>query len=129
VILLGAAVNADGDHVVRGTEPLSVLLSELGAANPPADQEVLSLIFIVGSVSSSTATTLLGSPVVASVVIAVVVVVASVVVVISEGSLPSLSRPLTPQFKIVVVVRPPAWPRPPVSIPLTKDDAKDKNED
>jgi len=124
VILLGAAVNADGDHVVRGTEPLSVLLSKLGAANPPADQEVLSLIFIVGSVSSSTATTLLGSPVVASVVVAVVVVIAVVVVV----SLPSLSRPLTP-IEIAVVVRPPAWPRPPLSIPLTKDDAKDKNED
>jgi len=115
VILLGAAVNADGDHVVGGTEPLSVLLSKLGAANPPADQEVLSLIFIVGSVSSSTATTLLGSPVVASVVVAVVAVVASVVVVVvSEGSLPSLSQP-TPS-----VVRPPIWRRPPLSIiPLT----------
>jgi len=125
VILLGAAVNADGDHVVRGTEPLSVLLSELGAANPPADQEVLSLIFIVGSVSSSTATTLLGSPVVASVVVAVVVVV-------SGASLPSLSQ-LTPIEIVVVVVRPPVWPkwpRPPLSIiPLTKDNAKDKNED
>jgi len=125
VILLGAAVNADGDHVVRGTEPLSVLLSELGAANPPADQEVLSLIFIVGSVSSSTATTLLGSPVVASVVVAVVVVIA-IVVVVSEGSLPSLSRPTPIE---IVVVWPPVWPRPPIFIPLTEDNAKDKNED
>jgi len=123
VILLGAAVNADGDHVVRGTEPLSVLLSELGAANPPADQEVLSLIFIVGSVSSSTATTLLGSPVVASVVIAVVVV-SVVVVVVSEGSLPSLSQLLTPK-----IVWSPVWPPLLVIIPLTKDNAKDKNED
>jgi len=124
VILLGAAVNADGDHVVRGTEPLSVLLSELGAANPPADQEVLSLIFIVGSVSSSTATTLLGSPVVASVVVAVVVVIAIVVVVVSEGSLPSLSQQPTPK-----IVWSPVWPSLLVIIPLTKDDAKDKNED
>jgi len=37
VILLGAAVDTDGDHVVGGAEPLSILLSELGAANPPAD--------------------------------------------------------------------------------------------
>lgn len=127
MILLGAAVNADGDHVVGGTEPLSVLLSKLRAANPPADQEVLALIFIVGSVSSSTATTLLGSSVVASVVVAVVVV-SPVVVVVSEGSLPSLSQ-LTPIEIVVVVVWPPAWPRPPLSIPLTKDDAKDKSED
>jgi len=119
VILLGAAVNADGDHVVRGTEPLSVLLSKLGAANPPADQEVLSLIFIVGSVSSSTATTLLGSPVVASVVVAVVVVV------VSKGSLPSLSQLTT----VVIADRPPVWPPTVIIIPLTKDNAKDKNED
>jgi len=123
VILLGAAVNADGDHVVGGTEPLSVLLSKLGAANPPADQEVLSLVFIVGSVSSSTATTLLGSPVVASVVVAVVVV-SPVVVVVSEGSLPSLSQLLTPK-----IVWSPVWPPLLAIIPLTKDNAKDKNED
>ena len=54
----------------------------------------LHLIFIVGSVSSSTATTLLGSPVVASVVVAVV----AVVVVVSEASLPSLSQ-LTPEAR------------------------------
>jgi len=123
VILLGAAVNADGDHVVRGTEPLSVLLSKLGAANPPADQEVLSLIFIVGSVSSSTATTLLGSPVVAS------VVVVAIVVVVSGASLPSFSQPLTPKIVVVVVVWSPVWPPLLSIIPLTKDDAKDKNED
>jgi len=83
----------------------------------------LSLIFIVGGVSSSTAATLLGSPVVAS-----VVVVVAVVVVVSEASLPSLSQ-LTP-IVVDVVVRPPAVCRPPpIIISLTKDNAKDKNED
>jgi len=53
----------------------------------------LSLIFIVGGVSSSTAATLLGSPVVAS-----VAVVVAVVVVVSEASLPSLSQ-LTPEAR------------------------------
>jgi len=124
VILLGAAVNADGDHVVRGTEPLSILLSKLGAANPPADQEVLALVFIVGSVSSSTATTLLGSPVVAS-----VVVVVAIVVVVSGASLPSFSQPLTPKIVVVVVVWSPVWPPLLSIISLTKDDAKDKNKD
>ena len=52
----------------------------------------LHLIFIVGSVSSSTATTLLGSPVVAS------VVVVAIVVVVSGASLPSLSQ-LTPEAR------------------------------
>jgi len=82
----------------------------------------LSLIFIVGGVSSSTAATLLGSPVVAS-----VAVVVAVVVVVSEASLPSLSQ-LTP---IHIVVWPPVYSRPPLAIiiPLTKDNAKDKNED
>jgi len=86
----------------------------------------LSLIFIVGGVSSSTAATLLGSPVVAS-----VAVVVAVVVVVSEASLPSLSQ-LTPD-PIHIVVWPPVWSRsrPPLAIiiPLTKDNAKDKNED
>jgi len=58
----------------------------------------LSLIFIIGGVSTSTAATLFGSPVVAS-----VVVVIAVVVVVSEASLPSLSQ-LTP---ILIVIWPP----------------------
>jgi len=83
----------------------------------------LSLIFIVGGVSSSTAATLLGSPVVAS-----VAVVVAVVVVVPEASLPSLSQ-LTPIH--IVVVWPPVYSRPPIAIiiPLTKDNAKDKSED
>jgi len=86
VVLLGAAVQADGHHVVGGTEPLCVLLRELGAPNPPAHQEVLTLIFVVGSVSPSAVSAFLGSPVVASVVVTVVV---SIVVIVSEASLSS----------------------------------------
>jgi len=83
----------------------------------------LSLIFIIGGVSTSTAATLFGSPVVAS-----VVVVIAVVVVVSEASLPSLSQ-LTP---ILSVVWPPVWSRGPplaIIIPLTQDNSKDKNQD
>ena len=95
---------------------------------------------MIGSVSSSTAPTLLGSPVVASVVVAVVTIV---VVVVPEASvLPSLSQLLTPEakdqsqcFSVLhmylllpkIVARPPIWPS--LVIPLTKDNAKDKNEE
>lgn len=78
----------------------------------------MSLVLIVGFVSSSTASTLLGSPVVASVVVVVAVAV------VSKASLPSLSQ-LTP---VAIADRPPVWP-PLAIISLTKDNAKDKNED
>ena len=88
---------------------------------------------MVGSVSSSTAPALLGSPAVASVVIAVVAIV---VVVVPEASvLPSLSQ-LTPEardqspclLRFTYFLLPESWP--PLAIwPLTKDNAKDKNEE
>ena len=43
VILLLPAVQTDGPHVVGLAEPLSLALSELGATQPPADKEVLTL--------------------------------------------------------------------------------------
>jgi len=122
VILLVAAVDTDGDHVVGAAIVHRFILGELIATNLPAHQVFLALVFMIGSVSSSTAPTLLGSPAVASVVVAVVTIV--VVVVVPEASvLPSLSQLLTPK----TVVRPPIWPS--LVIPLTKDNAKDKNEE
>ena len=43
MILLVPAVQADRPHVVGLAEPLSLALSELGATQPPADEEVLPL--------------------------------------------------------------------------------------
>ena len=43
MILLVPAVQADRPHVVGLAEPLRLALGELGATQPPADEEVLSL--------------------------------------------------------------------------------------
>jgi len=95
VILLVATVDTDGDHVVGAAKVHRVILCELIVTYLPAHQVILSLVFMIGSVSSSTAPALLGSPVVASVVIAVVAIV---VVVVPEASvLPSSSWQLTPE--------------------------------
>ena len=43
MVLLVPAVQADRPHVVGLAEPLRLALGELGATQPPADEEVLSL--------------------------------------------------------------------------------------
>ena len=55
--LLAGAVNTEGSHPVLSAEVLSLALSEVVAANLPADQEVLASKLMVGTVASTTTTT------------------------------------------------------------------------
>ena len=52
--LLPGAVDADWSHPVSPAEVLSLALSEASAAQPPADQEVLTSKLMVGTVTSTT---------------------------------------------------------------------------
>jgi len=78
VILLVPAVQADRPHVVGLAEPLRLALGELGATQPPADEEVLSLVTVIGRSTPATLARL-GSPPVVAVVVPFVVVVVTVV--------------------------------------------------
>jgi len=73
VVLLVPAVQADRPHVVGLAEPLRLALGELGAAQPPADEEVLSLVTVIGRVTPATLARL-GSPPVVAVIVPLVVV-------------------------------------------------------
>ena len=55
--LLPGAVDADRPHPVGSTEVLSLALGEASAAQPPADEEVLTSKLMVGTVSSTTVAT------------------------------------------------------------------------
>ena len=55
--LLPGAVDADWSHPVSPAEVLSLALSEASAAQPPADQEVLTSKLMVGTVTSTTVAT------------------------------------------------------------------------
>ena len=52
--LLAGAVNTEGSHPVLSAEGLSLALSEVVAADLPADQEVLTSKLMVGTVASTT---------------------------------------------------------------------------
>ena len=55
--LLAGAVNAQSSHPVLSAEVLSLALSEVVAADLPADQEVLTSKLMVGTVTSTTTST------------------------------------------------------------------------
>ena len=54
--LLAGAVNTEGSHPVLSAEGLSLALSEVVAADLPANQEVLTSKLMVGTVASTTTT-------------------------------------------------------------------------
>jgi len=105
VVLLVPAVQADRPHVVGLAEPLRLALGELGATQPPADEEVLSFVAVIGCSTPATLPSLGSSPVVVAVVVVPGVVVPGVVVPVVAASwlLLSASPQLTSVFPVVPV--------------------------
>jgi len=85
VILLLPAVQTDGPHVVGLAEPLGLALCELGASQPPADQEVLASVFMIGFVPPSTLASI-SSPAPRGGAVVVSVVVATSLLLLSTSS-------------------------------------------